>query len=229
MGIAVFPSEETQLQYQKGSEWLTIPGVSSYRETGGDAPTREVVGFEATATLTGRRRVPTVECDVASYSPHTTAWRDIRKASDDQSFLRFRLRMSPATIFSKITGVQFTTSGVGEVTVTGAGRPDLNSDDYAPGLIFVRDDDSTFYIIDSIVDADTLKVVDSGGGVIAANSVSSAEEFSIRRPALIRGPFSAKVATTDRAQIGSESNLITSIRLQPNAELPPWTAAVNRS
>ena len=225
-GLNVHPSEETQLDYRKaGGDWRNIPGVAAYRETGGEAPTREVVAFESTTTLTGRKRVPTIECEISAYSPHHTSYKDLRASSIDQTLLQFRLRTLPVTIFPLTTGVQIAiAAATGLVTLSGpeASRPDFKDDEFAPGLVIVNA--GKLYVIDKI---------DFTTGAVTINPLPdsdvSAADFSVIRPALTRGPFAAKVAMTDRGQMSSESNLTTSIRLQPTAELPDWDISNTRA
>ena len=219
-GLVPFPSENAKLEYQEGADWIRVPGVGSYRETGGEAPTRDVVGFEATSTLTGRRRVPTIECDVASYLPHHAAWKKIRAQSDAQKSLTWRLVIPEDTVFTgdgTATAAIAAATGIVTFAAAGGSLPTFTNPEYAPGLGLVVA--GTLYVIDD---------VDATTGVFTVrkppNDVAASAAWSIIRPALRRGPFAAKVANTDRSQLGSESNLLSVLRLQPAAELPEWEA-----
>ena len=235
-GLVPIPSEEASLDYKDASnptvadrvaEWTNVPGVGSFRETGGDAPTRDVVAFEGTATLTGRSRVPTVECDVSAYLPYLKPWRDIRTAALAQRALEFRLQTPKDTIF---TGDGTTTAAIaaGVLTLAGGNPPDLLSPQYAPGVCVEAG--SELFVIESIVTkltANVLAVAADGTFSSAATSaLSSTTDWSLTRPVLIRGPFAAKVANTDRSQLASESNLLSALRLQPLANLPQWIPVI---
>lgn len=223
-GLSVFPSEETVLQYLDTTPtpdvWRTIPGIASYRETGGDAPTREVVAFEATVTLTGRKRIPTIECDVMAYNPQVTSWRHMRTASENQESRQFRIQTKENTIHSFPATTQIAVAG-SVVTFTMDDSLDLLDDQFAPGLV-IREG-TTLYIIDRILTKTTAEIITATGEPVSdAAAAAITGESAIIRPSLLRGPFAAKVSTTDRAQMGSESNLTMTLRLQPFAELPEW-------
>lgn len=231
-GLVPVPSEAAALWYRdpavSGSALAIVPGVGSFRETGGDAPTRDVVGFEGTSTLTGRSRVPTVECDVSAYLPHLKAWRDIRQAALDQRALEFRLTTPLDTIFTgdsdDTLAITMTTGAFVIAEVGGDGAPDLLAPQYAPGLCFVTAAD-VLYVIESIATKLTGTVLAADGSAPSAD-VAAAPGWKIIRPTLIRGPFAAKVANTDRSQLASESNLLSALRLQPLANLPQWLPSI---
>ena len=238
-GILVFPSEACRLQIldstipgADGNGWVDLPGVSSYRETGGEAPSREVVAFEAAASITGRRRPPTIECDVAAYNPHLPVWRKARDIADNATLASFRFRSKAAILIKPPSEAKISITTAGVITITGEGAPDLSEPEYAPGVV-IRVGTDNYILVDKRPgrdndnnDFDEIRVVDASTGAYPNAAVPPSGDpptmGNVVRPAMIRGPFAAKIGVIDRGQMASESNLVSAIRIQPSAELPKW-------
>ena len=227
-GLTSFAAEGSKVQVLVGSAYMDIPGIASWAESGGDAPTREIVAFEGVASRTGRARPQNIECEVSSYLPHHIAWQTIREAVNDAGTLSFQLFTPAASTILAETSSGLTvafTKDDGTATFAGSGSPDLSTSTFAPGMVIKVKGDTKSYVIQSITDDSSsvtkvaIEVLESG---IAPASAVSAEVYSIIIPQLRRGPFSAQIVNADKATLRAEADLAATLTLQPTGLLPEF-------
>ena len=235
-GLAVVGSESSVLEYQiADGTWKFVPGISSWTESGGDAPTRDVVAFEGVGSKTGRQRPQTIECEVSAYAPQHPGWKFLRNAAVNKTVIRVRLTTLKEDIYQGVDGknrtIAIATTGL--VTVDGAfTEPDFKSSTFAPGMAIKIKGDNTNYIIEYIdginenaadeemglTDTVPMRVSPKPDSDVAAN-----DEFSVIIPALRRGPFAAEIVTTDNSTLAAEGDLSSGLTLRPKSLLPEWT------
>ena len=212
---AVHGSEFSSVEYSsdQGSTWLKIPGIQSYSESGGEAPERDVVGFDGVAKRSGHLRIPTIEMS-AVYSPVHAAWAALRDVALKGALLQFRLTTKKDDVDSQ-TGSTNTAAIATTGVVTFAGNePEIEAAGVAPGQVLVVD--SKNYVIDSISAAGVITVKPAPDSAIAAK-----ENWKIILPS-VRRTFAATVRLADRASLESEGDMTTTLTLAPRAQLPAW-------
>ena len=226
-GLTVIPSEGTVLQYEDAGSWKDVPGVSSWTESGGEAPERDIVAFEGVAARTGRQRVPSIECEVSAYIPHHPAWIHIRNLAVTNALGRFRLTTKKELVFTN-ADVSATEAG-GVLTVvlkSGSAEvlPDLTQDIYSPGMIIEVADDAGYLVITGPAGSTT--TIPIARGPNAPSAITANKAITISVPSLRRGPFNASVQAADRAAMAAEGDLTSGLTLKPAVALPQWAVVV---
>ena len=246
-GLAVIGSESSVLEYQDGDKWRFVPGISSWTESGGDAPTRDVVAWEGVGSKTGRQRPQTIECEVAAYAPQHPGWKFIRAAAVSKTVIRVRLTTLKESVYKGTAAAKNRTIEVadadkdsGIVTVKavaeGPAEPDFSSSTFAPGMVIVVGGKNyTIAYIKGINEnagdeeegltnpagdgiGKVLRISPAPGAAIAA-----AGTYEVIIPALRRGPFPAEIVTTDNSTLAAEGDLSSGLTLRPKSLLPEWT------
>ena len=237
-GLGVIGSESSVLEYQDAAgAWHFVPGVSSWTESGGDAPTRDVVAFEGVGSKTGRQRPQTVECEVAAYMPNHPAWKYMRNAAVAKTVIRVRLTTLAEELYKQTAGKTLAVPALGVgaygvATVAGNGDFDPTSSNFAPGMeVVIGTKRYTIAYIkginteaaeDKLVADATPWYLYNGTGV-AIDAETADPAFSIVIPALRRGPFAAEIVTTDNSTLAAEGDLSSGLTLRPKSLLPEWT------
>ena len=103
------------VEVNSGSGWWRLPGAGSWTESGGEAPTRDVVAFEAIAQVTGQARAATIALETVSYLARHRAYRAVRKAWQDGSNIQLRLT-TPGVLYLSADGLGVATAAVAKDT-----------------------------------------------------------------------------------------------------------------
>lgn len=229
-GLNTTPSENCELEYRvPGGNWIKVPGVGSFTESGGEAPTREVVAFEGAVTEVGVSRPPTVECAIPVFNPQHTSFRELRGYRISRTSLEFRFITKPELLYSSdpVT-LAVAVTGVGTIAAVTTANPDpfksgtkpRDENDLPGALVRIGATDLILFFISSS-GVPNFRRADNGN-IPSAAIVASI--FEIYKPSLVR-QFVGKVALSDRATMSAESRLESTLRLQPNGELPDWFAS----
>lgn len=231
MGLVAHGSELAKVEYSidNGVSWRILPGCSSYSETGGEAPERDVIAFEGATKLTGTPRVPSVDIS-AVIAPLHPSWRQMRAFMLDKSSALFRLVTKSRTAWAALAGAGNTAAVAiaGAVTFAkaqGGKVPNLVDARYGPGQVLTIG--AKTFVIDTISGSPPAMVVQAyAAGVVApvAAATVAAVGYTISVPALKR-EFEALVRLTSRGSLESESQLTSPLNLAPLAELPDWSIA----
>ena len=217
-GLTVHGSEFVKVEHESAGSWIEIPGISSYTESGGEAPERDIVAFSGVAKRSGHPRVPSIEMN-AVYQPAHSAWRALRVASQAGTILRFRATTKEKKPFSlDKTGETVAIAATGVVTFAGSEKPDFTSGQFGVGMVIEVGGEK--YTIDSISSAATpvVKVAPAPDPAVGA-----ARDYSIKLPSMRRGPFSATVRIVGNVSLESEGDMTTTLTLAPTAQLPEWS------
>jgi len=212
-GLTVHGSENATLELLDGSDWVKIPGMTNYSETGGEAPTREVVAWEGSAQRVGSPRPPTVEFGMTASPAHRT-WGKLRTAYTSTTSLQFRMTTKEESVFGpSSSGVTARVAAGGAVTLAGDGA-DFSSAEYAPGMILKVG--AVNYVIDSISSTGEVKVTDEDG--TSATASAAAATYQVLIPSLRRS-FTARVSIADRISLENEGNMEATVTLAPIGQL----------
>ena len=245
-GLAVIGSESSVLEYQdSGGKWRFVPGISSWTESGGDAPTRDVVAFEGVGSKTGRQRPQTIECEVAAYAPQHPGWKYMRAAAVAKTVIRVRLTSLKEVIYKGTAEAKNRTIAIAETTglvttkavAQGPAEPDFTESTFAPGMVIeIGNDRYTIAYIKGIntnaadEEQGLTNPANDGIGVImrvtaagAIAAVAATGVYNVVIPALRRGPFAAEIVTTDNSTLAAEGDLSSGLTLRPKSLLPEWT------
>jgi len=222
--VGAIPSEGLVLEYQSGANWITIPGIVDYAESGGAAPTRDVVPISGgVGKRVGRARVPTVTFNAFQLPTHP-AWAAMRAAKVDETTLTFRITTQEQVLFVGGAG-RAAIATTGAVTLSVGPYPSIDGNAIGPGDVLVIG--STPYTVSAIDDS---KAVSAAGFITvspAPASAVAAAAYKISIPGVRRGPFSSRVIDTDQWSIAAESELQAALVLQPFGQLPVGTAQVS--
>ena len=217
-GLTVHGSEFATLEYSSDGSWIEVPGITSYTESGGEAPERDVVAFSGVAKRSGHPRVPSIEMN-AVYSPAHAAWRALRTFSFKGTLLQFRLITKKET-FESISGPGNTVAiaDTGVVTFAGTVQPNFAEGVIGPGQVI--EVNSKNYVIDSISDAATpvVKVKPAPDSAVTAKT-----PYAIVLPSLRRGPFRATIRVLGNSSLESEGDMSTTLTLAPRGQLSEWS------
>ena len=211
MALTVHGSEFATLEYQSGSNWIPVPGITSYAESGGEAPERDVVAFSGVAKRTGHPRLPSIEMN-AVFAPAHSAWQALRTAADAGTVLKFRFTTKKETVEAITgTGNSVAIDLAGDVTFAG-NKPDAKL--MGPGQVIQIGGNS--HVIDTVSDAGAVKVKPAPDPAVGAT-----ETYSIVLPSMRRA-FNAAVRLAGLASIDSEGDMTTTLTLAPRTSLPNW-------
>lgn len=221
MGLQVTDTNNFKVEAQFGDSavWETIVASAGVTESGGAAPTTDIVAFEGIARIGGRRRVPEVSIEVAAFMPALDAHRKVERAAVESTTVRLRYTSEEVTQFAATDGVEAAIADTGIATITGTGAPDLTLDEFGPGSAFRIG--SATYVIASINDSGIATVAPAPASAVAKAS------FSIVIPSVRRGPVTGKFSDAGNVVAAVESGLTTTITFQPRAQLPAWTVVVS--
>lgn len=220
--ITVFGSERCKLEISLADgSFVTVPGVSGYDESGGDAPRRDSITFEGATQLTGHARPAEISFE-GKIIPTHSAWKRLREVFGDGSVIQVRLTTDERQILDPAGTIAIASSGV--VTLAGNGAPVLKKERFAPGMAFKvgTGQAAKIYTIEVLSDNNVATVAPK-----PAAPVTATETYTIIVPSIRRGPFDATVTLADRVSLQSEGDMETTVQLSPTAsQLPEWTAVV---
>ena len=226
MGLITVPSELCILEYLKGTDWKTIPGISSYRESGGEPPERDDVAFEGASKRTGHPRVPSVECP-AFFQPLQQAWQDMYQYAIDRTVVNFRLRTPEENVYPG-TSLQAAIADTGVVTISGSGTaPDLTEAHFGPGLSFKFDAaqlGTKYWHIESISASGVATVSPAPASSIAAADLDSDGGIVLAGTRRGANGFPASVRIAGLMDLSAEASAQTTLSLSPRGALPAWVA-----
>jgi len=216
MALTVHFSELAKLEIRKSGEttFNEVPGVNSYTESGGEAPTRTVTAFRGSAQRTGNPQPPTIEFGMVAAVAHPT-WATLKDAYENKSTIGVRITTDdesvvPTTSTPNTAAIAATT---GRVTFAGT---EPNAADLASGMALRIG--STDYII-NVDEDDNVTAVTTAGAVPSA---VTAAVYSIRVPSMQRS-FNATVSVADRVSLAAESQAEATVTLAPTAQPGAWT------
>jgi len=143
--------------------------------------------------------------------------QDLDKAYRDGSTRQFQFTTKgEGTIFTSTAGNTIAWTAAGAVTLAGSEKPDFSTDQFKRGDIVTAG--SAKVVIRSIsADGTTVSVGKIPGGTLA---VQAAAQFTISRPDIRQGPFTARVAQFGALSSAAGSNQTSTTVLQPNSILP---------
>ena len=235
MGLVTVGSELAKLEYQKGGVWYRVPGVNSYRETGGEPPERDDAAFEGVSKRTGHARVPGIEMP-AFYQPLHAAWQDLYQAALKKINYRFRLTTLQEQIFKADPDSRVAIAADGAVTFTVGELPDLTDRVYGPGLSILLKaaappdpaaDSSLWWHLDT-VDNETAT---AGKGAVVrpvpSAAIAAVEYAGIYLAGAWRGSagFLAAVRLAGLMELSAEASAQTTLTISPRAPLPVFSPA----
>ena len=215
MGLVTYPSENVKVEVSSdGTMWAEVPGISDYTESGGEAPTREVVAFQGTKQSVGKPRPQTIELTATAPVLLHPTWKLITNAYRNNLTINVRVDF-PDQILRSISpsGTTAAISAAGAVTFAGPdeSRPDFTKDDFNVGdAIRIGNVD---YLVVSAATATSVMVVAPSSGITAT-------VYSIVTPPIRIGPYLARVSTAGNRSLASESDLSTSVSLAAISPLP---------
>ena len=227
MGLITVPSEFCKLQYKKGTAWKTIPGITSYRESGGEPPERDDVAFEGASKRVGHPRVPSIECP-AFFQPVHQAWQDMYKYARDKTVVYFRLR-TPEEVIVNASTITFAIATDGAVTIAGTGTIDFAQAHFGPGLSFkfvtaTGVPSSKYWHIEEIdTEASPVTVTVSPAPTTAITAATASIVLArVSRGGLSGFPASVRLASL--MDLSAEASAQTTLTLSPRGFLPAWEA-----
>ena len=232
--VAVPPSEGLVVEFKNAAgAWKVIPGPIDYAESGGAAPTRDVVPMSTgVGKRVGRARVPTITFN-AFQVPQHSSWEAMRAAKQNETPLEFRFATAEQELFRGGAADTAAITAAGEVTLTagaGGGLPSVDGHAIGPGAAVVIGAEG--YIIEEIDET----VAQTAGGFITVDTetvagavlgVIAAAAYKIVIPQVGRPPFRARVIDTDQWSIAAENELQAALMLQPFGQLPKRSLAVS--
>ena len=226
--VAVPPSEGLLVEYKVGAGFAEIPGLIDYAESGGAAPTRDVVPLKGgVGKRVGRARVPTITFN-AFQVPQHSSWDAMRQAKLDETVHEFRFETVEQELFARggaaiTAAIADATTGV--VTFAGDDEPTIDGHAIGPGaaIVFAAND---YYIIRTISDTGVIAVDLFNAADGSALAIKAAAEYRVVIPRVGRPSFRARVIDTDQWSIQSENELQAALMLQPFGQLPKGSTAV---
>jgi len=222
MALTVHFSELAKLEIRKSGEtaFNEVPGVNSYTESGGEAPTRTVTAFRGSAQRTGNPQPPTVEFGMVAAVAHPT-WQTLKDAYENKETIGVRITTDEESVFTgsgsgNTAGIAATTGAVTFAAASGSSVP--NTADLASGMVLRIG--STDYILNVDEDATNEVVAVTTAGAVP--SAVTAAAYSIRVPSMRRS-FNATVSVADRVSLAAESQAEATVTLAPTAQPGAWT------
>ena len=208
-----------EISTDSGTTWRRVPGVMDFTESGGEAPTRDIVPMSGgVSKRRGRARIPEITFQAFAIPLHST-WVDLRALKVSGGTALFRWSTKEDTLFAAPSGTTAAIAVTGVVTFAGAAAASAYPAalGYGPGAVIKIG--SHGFRIDSANDAagtppNQVVVKPAPTQAVAAAS------FSILIGAVRRGQFSAQVSDVDQIEAGSESELRNALTIIPIAELP---------
>lgn len=223
-------TENARVEIQQPSGWLDIPGVASVSESGGDAPTRTVATFQNTIQHVGNVQPPSISISVAGYAPLHPTYKIVDDAKRENRHLTFRYTFAetevrPTTPAGATAAIAQST---GVVTLTDVdGQIDFTTEELGRGMALKMGTGASarYFVIRTISDTGALTVIDAAT-LAAPTAQVAAGVYSVVVPPMRRGAFSARIMTAFNLEAASESDLSTTIEIQPIAILPAWELGV---
>lgn len=209
-------SENATLSLLIGTTYTAVAGIQSYTEGDSPAPTRDGVTFGGVYRRTGFSRPSSITLDV-QYLPHMPEWRALKTARDESTIQMLRLDTQEEIVLTPGNAGRAAVAMSGAVTFSGTGANNptaATASQFLPGMVVQIG--SVAHTIISVSDMGVITVEPVGSAVTAA-------AYDIRIPSLRRGPFAAKVASSDATSLASESDMTSSLQLEPLTALPNWT------
>ena len=222
MGLITVPSEFCELDYRKGTVWKRIPGITSYRESGGEPPERDDVAFEGASKRVGHPRIPSIECP-AFFQPVHQAWQDMYEYARDKKVVYFRLR-TPEEVIESVSATTFAIAIDGEVTPNPSF--DFTPAHFGPGLSFKYATEvglplSKFWHIETISPTGAVTVSPAPMTTPISAATASIVLASVSRGA---SGFPASVRLASLMDLSAEASAQTTLTLSPRGFLPAWEA-----
>ena len=230
-GFGLIPGANTKIEVQmKGqTAWTNIPFVADISASGGDAPTSEVLTYQAVGQITGSKRPETLTFAVPSYIATLPVNKDIRSASVDQENRNFRITTNegtPAFTASSSPGATLGSVAVaadGVVTFSGANMPSMRDFNLIAIGQVIETGTAQYQIID----------IQPGSGSqlprvtveAPASAVTATPGYQIVTPAIRLGPFLAGVTVAGSFDIPVEGAMSSTVTLAPVSVLPEWDFA----
>lgn len=221
MGLQVTDTNNFKVEVQIGTStvWETISGSASVTESGGAAPTTDIVAFEGIARIGGRRRIPEITIEVPAFMPALDVHRKVERAAVESTGVRLRYTSEEVVQYAGADGVEAAIATDGVVTVTGTGAPSLLSDDFGPGTAFRIG--SATYVIASINDSGVATVAPAPTTAVAKTT------YTLVIPSVRRGPIVGKFSEAGNISAATESGLASTLTFQPRSQLPAWTVVAS--
>ena len=235
--VAAIPSEGFVTEgrgaasgYFAGAVWKNIPGLIDYAESGGAAPTRDVVPLTGgVGKRVGRARVPSITLN-AFQVPHHPAWDALRTAKLEETVIEFRMRSVEQVLYLPASTKTAAIADTGVVTFAGVGdEPTIEGNAIGPGDTLHAGGEN--YTIERVgIDADGNSVAAGMPGYVTvvppSAPVSAEDAIKISIPEVQRGPFRARVIDTDQWSLQAEGELQAALMLQPFGQLPKAVMSV---
>lgn len=218
-----------EVSFDSGATWEEVPGYASYGEQGGARSVRDVAaaGQDKVSKVVGQRHVQSVNVELIAIPQHET-YNKIRDAYIDGSPLQFRLTTHEEELYAGAATISITSAGVATFAASGgATAPTVDGNDLGQGVVFRVGSGGSAknYVIKSVAkgsganDAPVINVSPSPASAVSTQS------FRAIRPAMRRGPFTAKVVDIDTGNLSVGGELTSTLMVQPRTSLPKWAIA----
>lgn len=202
--------------FDGGAKWLEITGPTSYTESGGEAPTRQISTLRGNRQRSGKPGIPTVAIECIP-QPHMRFWKQAKSFAFDGKSLQIRATSKDSDAILALTkggNTAEVAANTGNVTFAGD-DPDLSN--VAPGDIITIG--STKYIIDSFTDKDDMVVTDAKGEL--PSDAKAAGNYQVDSPKIRRPPYPARITNPpDLLSASVDSEVSTTLNLAPTGNLP---------
>jgi len=215
-----------EVQPRTGGDFQSVPGVSGISESGGDSPTRETRTFAAVFTHTGNASPVQISISLNAFVPVHPTIKLIKDAHKDNDSLNFRYTFR-GRIVKPSAGASNTAAIAANGVVTfvdGTVTAPINNEsftreDVGPGMSIKIG--NTHYIISAISDTGQVTVV-SSATLRPLTAPVAAAPFTVEQPAIRRPSFSCRIMNTGNIDAQVDSDLTTTLELQPISILPDW-------
>lgn len=211
---------EFQMTVKGESEFSSIPGVVSDEISAGEAATETLETYEGTTSELGTPEPGNITIEHLAH-PLDPVMQDLDAAYRDGSTRQFRIETKgEGTIFTSAAGKTAAWTAAGVVTFTGGeGNVDLSTDLVKRGdVLTVSTAKAVIRKITKSGDNYSMTVGKVPGG--DALEVQATNTYTISRPNLRRGPFTARVAQFGAVSSSAGGNQTATTVLQPTAILP---------
>ena len=233
--ITVIEGDSTTVEVQIGASWVRLPGASAWSESGGEAPSRDIVAFGGSTTRTGVPRAQQIELEVSAYVPQHRSWKLINEAARDGTAINIRMT-TPLEVLSSGAGGSgeptFAVSSNG-LTIANPGALDPTVAPYGDGMVLQIDPSSNAngYVISGAAKSGSSFTATAVAILAAATSVTvpsngNGQPYRFLVPSMRRGPVSCRVLGHDNASVNAEGELTARFTLQASGILPQWLPVI---
>ena len=221
--LAVAVGSGVIVEVRKGADWLKLPGCSSWTESGGEAPRRDIVAFEGVAQAQGRARAQQIEIEVSAYAPRHPAWREVRRAKEAAEAASFRLTTA-LIIYEAFSPAASKTAAIaadGTVTWAIQDPPDaVGAGLIAPGMAVALGET---YAAVALGDIYMIEEVDGNDITVEAAAAVAAEAYGLILPKFRRGPIVCDIALADTSTLSADGEMTATLSLTPKGTLPEYS------